>query len=912
MSTPLYDITSLQAALERGEVVLTPNQRLRNRIREAFAATQGAVSRTPPVYSLAEWLEQSWNRLQVCEAETDPVNAGPVVANELQMQLIWKQTIESDGGEQPLFVSKRLVQQAMEARRNLDLWQLPLERVTAFGGVEDYPLPGWARSVESRLEALGLISREQSYRRLLAAFETGALPRLPVIHTERLGELPPLIQSLLETASDQLHVVESPARKSRGLRFAADSFEEEIRTAACWAHRHLQQNSQATVGIIVPDLGTRRDLVERLFCETFEAGFYSPDQPRYTLPFNISTGTPLAQAPVIAAALQLLQLGESGLEAKQLRKILNSPFWSESDEELPIRAALLETLEKKGQLRFSAAQLRSTAQKLAEQDNGDAARAFSRRLQTVGSERRRLSGAATPGIWVERILTILDGYGWPGGRTLDSVEYQQVRQFYSLLEQFASLDALQKNLPAGEATSLLAQLAHATPFQAEVRHSPVQILGSLEADGLQFDACWVIGMTSQAWPPNPEPNPLLPIPLQRQYRMPRSSVEREVKFASALTEHYKCCADSVIFSHAVQMDEAQMLPSSLIADLPPATRTEILDAPDVAAVGLPSLYSRLESQRHLQLIECSHGPAFEAEPGTPVRGGTGILQQQARCPFDAFATYRLGARQPIEATLGLSPADKGSAVHGVMAKIWEILKDQETLTREAANIESLVEKAVDAVFADLSNAALELGDRYLQLEKARVNQLATEMLRRDLKREPFRVPGIEEGLQAEFAGLTFRLRMDRIDQTAAGHWLMIDYKTGNSVNVNQWLGERPDEPQLPLYALCYPEPISGISFACVRTAEPGYCGIVADEVAGWDKRIKTPEQLKDPDCTDWPTLMATFKRNLTALATEYREGYAAVAPKSPTAVRYSTHLLPLNRLGEADFITFYLDQHLAS
>lgn len=904
---PLYDITALQAALERGEIVLTPNQRLRNRIREAFAARQGAISLTPPVYSLNEWLDQSWQRLQELEAAEE----GLVMANDLQLQLVWQQAIEVDNQDQALYVSKRLLQQAIEASRNLILWQIPLERIAAFGDATDYPVLNWIKRVEQRLESLGLVSREVGYQQLLQAFTSGRLPRVPVLHLERLGELPPLIAQLLDAAAER--VITPLAAQSRGsnaLRFAADSFEDEIRTAAEWAHQRLAENKDASIGIIVPELGTRRDLVERLFCEHFEAQFYSPRQPRYTLPFNISTGTPLGQAPVISAALQLLQFGHQEIEGDQLSKLMNSPFWGAFDEELGIRATLLEMLRRRGRLRHSAAELRSAAQMLAERDGREASLAFSLRLQTVGSEWRRLSHSAPPGQWVERILAMLELFGWPGSRPLDSVEYQQVRQFFQLLERFASLDSLQQTISRSMVIAMLGQLAGATPFQAEVRQSPIQILGTLEGDGLRFDHCWVLGMTGQAWPPKPEPNPLLPLQLQGQHGMPRSSVEREITFASALTDHYRQCASTVIFSHAAQVDEAQMLPSPLIADLPPITRADVLGGRESETAGLLQLYAQLQGHKQLQAVDCTYGPALEAQAGLTVRGGTGVLQQQARCPFDAFATFRLGARQPTAPSLGLSPADKGSAVHNVMAKIWELLLDHEGLRAHADRLGELVEEAVETVFRDLrGNARLELGERYLALEKARVRQLTEQFLRLELQREPFRVAGIEEELLRDFAGLTFRLRMDRVDQTAAGHYLIIDYKTGNAVHVNRWLGERPDEPQLPLYALCYPEPVSGISFACVRTQEPGYCGIVADEIPAWDKGIKTPEQLKDADCGDWPALLASFEHHLTALATEYRDGYAAVAPKNiATATRYNAHLLPLNRLGEADFITFYLDQ----
>src|ERR1700747_974209 len=49
-------------------------------------------------------------------------------------------------------------------------------------------------------------------------------------------------------------------------------------------------------------------------------------------------------------------------------------------------------------------------------------------------------------------------------------------------------------------------------------------------------------------------------------------------------------------------------------------------------------------------------------------------------------------------------------------------------------------------------------------------------------------------------GLKLRLRADRIDLLENGQRLLLDYKSGE-VSVKDWEGERPDEPQRPLYAI---------------------------------------------------------------------------------------------------------------
>lgn len=917
MSSTLYDISALKPLLEQGEWVLTPNQRLRNRIREAFAATQGPVGITPHVYSLHEWLDSCWQNLQDLGAQ----GCEQGIVNDLQARTLWKDVIERAGADEGLHASSRLIQQANEALRNLDLWQVPVSQIAAHGDPEDYPLLEWAGAFQTRLQTHGLITREAGYGCVLRAFQSGVLSRLPAIHLESLPDLPPLLQSVVDAAAKRVAPVPTAERSSTQLtRLATASVEEEIRAASLWAHQRLQDSSEEpkggkeskSIGIIVPDLGTSRDLVERIFTETFEPHYHSPTEARYTLPFNISTGTPLGQTPLVSATLQLLHLNDYEVERYQLRKLFNSPFWGDFGEEIAIRSATIEALNRKGQFHYSPTQIRSSVQHIAEQAPRESHLAFSGRLQQCANEWRRFSSRTTPSEWVQRVLQLLDSLNWPGSRTLDSVEFQQARQWYQLLEKFASLDLVQPAMNYADALSTLQQLANSTPFQAEVKGSPIQILGTLEGEGLQFDYCWVMGMTNHAWPPSPEPNPLLPLPLQRAQQMPRSSVTKEISFADALTQHYRRCADAVVFSYPSQLNEAQMLPSSLVADIAPAELGDVLgEEYDLCSLGLQGFYRELAAKQSLERVDCCYGPPFIPNDTEAVRGGTGILQKQALCPFDAFAALRLGATEPPEPSLGLSAAEKGSIIHNVMASVWRELGSQAGLQENAANLQSLIQSATDKTFNDLtSDSRFSLGTLYLQLEKARACELLGRFFEFEKDREAFTVVATEEELIREFAGLTFRLRIDRVDKTESGQYLIIDYKTGASANVNQWLGERPDEPQMPLYALCYPQAVAGISFASIRAQDPGYCGVVDEAVQAWDPRIKTPQKLsKQHQRDDWQTLLDELKTNLENLVDEYRQGYAAVQPKNlSTALRYSEHLLPLNRLREADFLAFFLNQ----
>src|SRR5690625_7080147 len=88
----------------------------------------------------------------------------------------------------------------------------------------------------------------------------------------------------------------------------------------------LEQDADAIIGIIVPDIGQRRAQVERLFNEVFESAAASPHTPRYTLPFNFSAGQPLGTTPLIDAALNLLRLSQDETDLEPLCAFIHTPY----------------------------------------------------------------------------------------------------------------------------------------------------------------------------------------------------------------------------------------------------------------------------------------------------------------------------------------------------------------------------------------------------------------------------------------------------------------------------------------------------------------------------------------------------------------------------------------------------------
>jgi ATP-dependent helicase/nuclease subunit B len=164
-----------------------------------------------------------------------------------------------------------------------------------------------------------------------------------------------------------------------------------------------------------------------------------------------------------------------------------------------------------------------------------------------------------------------------------------------------------------------------------------------------------------------------------------------------------------------------------------------------------------------------------------------------------------------------------------------------------------------------------------QLEGRRLHVLLTQMLDIDSARSAFRVLDTETPLETAIGGLSLSLRVDRIDELATGEQLVIDYKTGRAKSPSDWLGARPAEPQLPVYAVG--GTAAGVAF--IRLNEDG---VKVDGVAGVDMGldgIHSVGQLTRGQLATWNELVTEWKAALAALAQEFAAGCCHIDALAP-------------------------------
>jgi RecB family exonuclease len=154
------------------------------------------------------------------------------------------------------------------------------------------------------------------------------------------------------------------------------------------------------------------------------------------------------------------------------------------------------------------------------------------------------------------------------------------------------------------------------------------------------------------------------------------------------------------------------------------------------------------------------------------------------------------------------------------------------------------------------------------------------------------------------AGLEFSSRLDRMDRLLEGDGghVLIDYKTGNRVTPKDWEPPRPDDPQLPLYAVAAPEDLCAVAFARVR---PG-----AMRFAGFAKAKDLVPRVQA--AKNWTALLAEWKQEAESLGGAFAAGDAAVDPKRDLKTCLRCDLQTLCRVYEKFNVLEDLDEEEAA
>ncbi len=869
--------------------VITATTRLSRELRQEFdrERQEAGLACWPAarILPLSAWLQDLWKTWLYSDRA---VATSARLLWPSEERVIWEEIIRSQAGNLLLDIPAT-AEASLRSWELLCSWNLSLDTAEWRDSADTEAFHGWAGDFRGRCREQGWFSNAELPSVVADLIERNEVPVPEEVEFAGFHERTPVQQRLVDAlvrrgveVRDRVH----PDTVGDAVRVGLPDTSREIRAAAEWARRVLEDEPEATaptfqIGIVVPDLEQRRSEIERVFGEEFHPrARLRPDLDPTRL-FNISLGLPLDEYPIVQAAFLILGTDPRDIPIELASRLLRSPFLHGAEGEMASRALLDVTLRSRRQTHVALWDIIGLAR------NHNASHHCPGLVEQFGSwtdQYRTLQTPRMPSDWAPVLLGFLRDVGWPGDRALDSIEYQTLEVWNELLSELARLDSVSGPIPLDTAAGILRDLASSRLFQPESVPAPVQILGVFETAGLRFDRLWIMGMHDGAWPGVRSPDPFLPLRLQRRFEVRGSSPGLELEFYRQFTGRLLSSAPSVVVSYPEREDDSDLRVSPLFLSLPERPAT------DLGLLTSSSYAEQLLSASRIETIHDHKGPTCD---DTALRGGTFLFKLQAACPFKAFAELRLGARVPDEPVPGLDALDRGRLVHRILERIWERLGTHEGLVSvEREELEIIVRLHVGSEIQNqLGDRALR-NPRFVEIEQARLEGIIGEWLLRERERQPFTVLEQEERQRVTVGGIAVDIRVDRVDRLDSGELVILDYKTGEC-KPSDWDGERPDDPQLPIYAVATDDAIAGVFFAKLKAGDVRFRGLAksAGIVPGRGVEVLDGDTPLEDTIEAWSEV-------LDRLGCDYKAGLATVDPKDPYQTCRYCALPSLCRIGQ--------------
>ncbi len=797
--------------LRREGLVVTSSDR-------ATRALQGAHHRLRRAEGLSAWPTPKivdW-RTFARSAWDDRGMDGRLLMNSTQELALWSDIIRDERQLQTALDAsiQRLASLAMEAHELLCFYSPAHLRVAARSGWDRdaAAFSQWLASFNEACRKNNLLSAGRMPRELVTKLQSDPSARPPLLATG-FDRFLPIQREIFDAWGNWDQPASEDLVALMSFHAALDS-QSELEACALWCNGQIASDPERRLLVITQDIASKRGEIERAFLR------FSDHVPN----FEFSLGIPLAQVSLARGGLLLLRWLYGAIDEDELDWLIASGLTAGQEESAALEV-YMRVLRRKGLQR-----IQWTLQAFLDQPALSAKLPLSWVQKMIGAQRQlRDSGARlrNPLEWADSVPHLLETMGWPGAQAQESVDFQAVRRWQQALDAAGSLGFDGRRIDWPEFLSVLDRTLSDTLYAPESLNAPIQIAGPAESAGLTADGIWFLGADEDSWPAVGSLHPLLPPEIQREADMPHTSPLRDWDLASAITKRLVNSAPVVHFSFARQTDDAETRPSRLVAKLagrPRQLPAEMIPPPPAS----PSATSFPDTSK----------VPFRQDK---VHGGSSILTAQSQCPFKAFAVARLGAADWEPAEVGLTPQQRGQILHSVLRSIWSgppegirSLDDLKKLGDRAKFVERHVQRTVRE---ELPASALDrMPRRYLDLEEKRLAGLVTEWLAYESKRMQFSVAGTEVDHTIRLAGLTLKLRIDRIDRLNDDSLLVIDYKTSD-VSPRAWELPRPDDVQLPLYAgFALEERPGGLVFAKLRAHDWELVGNVADARATLRKR----------------------------------------------------------------------------
>ncbi len=857
----------LFSKLESGSVLITSLARQAEYFRLSYAnwkKQQGFTAwPSPKIYSWSDWLKQTGEELLWSGyASAEGVRS---LLTPLQEQMVWEQVIRSQEKNGLLQLSSTAVI-AKSAWQLMQAWRLPDTRIANFPSEDVKAFTTWVELYFKRCKESSWIDNARLPDTLKSAIKKNKLTLPQNIILAGFVEFSPQqleLIAVIEAQGSLVDLYNAEEFDSEIVAYSYSSVKDEFTAIANWCRDLLTQNPSTTIGIVVPNLQQSKSELEYIFRKTLYPTSIFTKKEFVNTAYQVSGGDSLSDSELANMAMSLLELIEDEFSLDKISQILRNPYCFGGSSELFERIKLDAWLRRQGVLDFSLSSLLSLL-KIYERKRPKKSKStfFEVSLMTLKTSNGFGKTSQLPSTWAKHFLTYLEKFGWPS-TDLEINEQRQAQAMRSCLTDFATLDFVHAKMNFKQALKALRRIFLNKRLQGTQIFSPIQVMDLKEVHGLNFEYLWVAQLSNNVLPETRKINPLIPFGWQKKCKISQSTPELCLSDAEKRIAHLKRAASNTCFS-MVNSESSQIIKKpGLLNDL-----SFKIQAP---------IEKTVVDKTKSKWVEETHGASYHDTKTV----GTSLFKNQSECPFKAYAKHRLFPERIENNSYGLTALERGQLLHKALEEIWKRIGSSDTLRIALKNehLEIQLWEIIDKVLSDFERSlSYKLSVRLKAIERTRLVKLTLAWLKLEGQRESFAMNSTEQEVMLEINGLQVKGYVDRIDQLDNLGFAIIDYKSGIQSS-NSWFGDRPDEPQMPIYALAEQNKVVAVVFANLKPGNFSFSGVSKFDNAF--PGIKAYDQLTDFQRRgmSWSELMPYWREQLNALAEDFKSGLAIPSPK---------------------------------
>ena len=823
------------------------------------------------------WVRRCWTSVELLSSQP------PVVLSDGQLESVWTQIILDDVNRHqsesaPLWNANATAQAALRTLALVRYWLIDSHQLEKSNHEDHRCFVRWLRAYETQCRERNWVDGYQLATRLCQHIDQLDLKGINLIGFDRF-----LPQQLELTKAIEQHGIDVQTPSYRAFdnpEISYTEFDDDLSqwlAAGHWARKKLEHTPDCRIALVAPDLAKSKSNIEYALRQTLCPRDIIDIGDQTSLPFHISLGSALGKQPVARSALGLLgALNRRSVFIDQISELILSPHIAGAEQELVNRGTLDLRLRQQLPIQTNFRRVLEFLEFDLQQRGNDPCPVLRDVLKRCELIIGALPPRATFRDWSNHFDKLLGCLGWPGTFSPDSEIFQTIKAVREQLHRLGELDLTSSMVSLESALSWLRQRFDAKIFQIEDSQVQVEVLGVLEVSGLNFDCLWFGGLVETDWPPRLNPDPFIPVSLQREVGLESASAKNLYEFVQIQQQRLLHSAGEIVCSRHLYESEISMEPSPLIDDA-------------ITASAIPGRVPTRVDQRlnihrpaHEFAID-SHGPDLNSA-GT-ISGGSGLIQAQSLCPRGAFARYRLGTEPGFDNQPGLDNFERGAVVHKVLELVWQSIGSSlELESISLKKLEQLVSLSTQRALGRFRPGSGCGENFFVAVERWIVTTVLEWMQLEKLRAQPFEVLGLEAKNELELGGLKLSFKIDRIDRLEDGSLILIDYKTGSRNVIGDWLSERPRSPQLPLYTLSQNQPVEAVVWGRVRLGQCRFIGLcnqhdfaAESESQFGVRKFELHSSLVDRYKT-WNGMLASWNDVLADIAGEFVEGDARYDP----------------------------------